>query len=515
MLSCREQTEPPFDPRDYPSPLSGFRKYRIELEEDVLFVLESVPDDAPWVRLAVMDEYDGVVWNVSGGGRAGAGYFERVGETIEQPMAEGVFTTSLSFEGLTGVWAPTFGTTTSLEFTGDRSDELGESFRFNGVSGVAALPIGVQAGDGYQITTGVVPEIDDDTLRGAAVDKTIVYEEIVGFDAEFEAAAADIVAGASNPYDQAKALENHLQQGAYSDGGLSAIVQVPPGHSIGHIRSFLREDQLVGDDEQYAAAMAVMARSLGLPARVVMGFEVEASESPVEIRGEDVAAWVEVALAEVGWVSFYPTPDEANAPAETEEELLQKSQIETQVPPPISNPPTVPDPLIESLEGEDEEEENEPPPLPDEGGIAGLGWLGTAVVLAVGVPIVGWMLFAALVSFLKRPSPFPPPPSRYSGQSHLTGMAEILDLAYDQRREMPPLGTRHEAALALGGSLPTLASVADSRVFGAYEPTDGDANAFWTGVENALREMSESTGIIGRIKATASIRSLRRITKRK
>ena len=511
----REQTEPPFDPRDYPSPLSAFRKYRVDLSDEVLFTLDPVPEDAPWVRLAVMDDYDGVVWNVSGGGRAGAGYFERVGETIDQPMADGTFQSSLEIDGLTGVWAPTFGTTVAMNFTGDRADAMSDSFRYNSISGVAAVPIGLQTGDGYEMETGVVPDTDEDTLRRAAVDKTVVYEEIVGLPAEFEATAADIVAGASNPYDQAKALESYFQAGAYSDGGASVAVQVPPGHSIGHILHFIGEDELVGDDEQYAATMAVMARSVGLPARVVMGFQVEPSTSLVDVRGSDVAAWVEVALADVGWVPFYPTPDEANGPAEKKEQQLQKSQIETQVPPPISNPPSVPDPRVDKLENGDKQDDTEPPPLPGDDGLAGLGWLGVAVAVAIGTPLVGWLVFVVFVWLLKL--------RRRAGRRRggtparriSRGWREILDLAYDQRREMPRLATRHEAAVAIGGSLPTLASVADARVFGAYEPTDDDAKAFWSGVQNALWEMRFSTGYVARIKAATSVRSLRRVNKRK
>ena len=79
---------------------------------------------------------------------------------------------------------------------------------------------------------------------------------------------------------------------------------------------------MVGDSEQYASAMALMARSLGLPSRVVLGFlpkddEGEISESRTEeqgtttitkFTGNDVTAWVEIKLDGYGWVAFYPTP---------------------------------------------------------------------------------------------------------------------------------------------------------------------------------------------------------------
>lgn len=89
---------------------------------------------------------------------------------------------------------------------------------------------------------------------------------------------------------------------------------------------------MVGDSEQYASAMALMARSLGLPSRVVLGFlpkddEGEISESRTEEQGKttitkftgnDVTAWVEIKLDSYGWVAFYPTPKETKVPDENQ-----------------------------------------------------------------------------------------------------------------------------------------------------------------------------------------------------
>ena len=68
-LVVRDEIVPPFDPRDYPSPLSAFREF---VKEDApLFTVSGLPDGAR-VRLATMDRYDGVVWNVAGDGSAQA-----------------------------------------------------------------------------------------------------------------------------------------------------------------------------------------------------------------------------------------------------------------------------------------------------------------------------------------------------------------------------------------------------------------------------------------------------------
>ena len=74
----REQTDPPFDPRAYPSPLAGFRRYkdvlkdRRGLKERTLFTVAGMPSDAR-IRMAVLDAYDGAVWCVSGSGTSATG----------------------------------------------------------------------------------------------------------------------------------------------------------------------------------------------------------------------------------------------------------------------------------------------------------------------------------------------------------------------------------------------------------------------------------------------------------
>ena len=60
-----------------------------------------------------------------------------------------------------------------------------------------------------------------------------------------------------------------IRDSYYSDGSTSAS---PAGHTSARIASLLTQPALVGDEEQYAVTMALMARELGLPARVVLGF---------------------------------------------------------------------------------------------------------------------------------------------------------------------------------------------------------------------------------------------------
>ncbi len=109
-------------------------------------------------------------------------------------------------------------------------------------------------------------------------------------------------AGSLSPYDQAKALEAFLRQYPYS-----LNVGLPPP-AVDMVDYFLFDLQS-GFCDYYASAMVVMARSLGLPARLAIGF---LPQSPDEsgrqiLRQVDSHSWAEIYFAGYGWVEFEPT----------------------------------------------------------------------------------------------------------------------------------------------------------------------------------------------------------------
>lgn len=134
-----------------------------------------------------------------------------------------------------------------------------------------------------------------------------------GLDPRIPAMARRIVdelgPGAS-PYAQAMALSQHLQREyRYSlspvapEGGLS-----PPDPL-----SWFLFDARAGHCEYFATALAVMLRSVGLPARVVNGFaggERNVLGDWVLVRQQDAHSWVELNLGAQGWIIVDPTPAE-------------------------------------------------------------------------------------------------------------------------------------------------------------------------------------------------------------
>ncbi len=114
--------------------------------------------------------------------------------------------------------------------------------------------------------------------------------------------ARTIVAGQTGAYDQMMALQAHFQQYDYS-------LELGPRQGD-PIEQFLAER--VGFCQQFSGTFALMARSLGIPARVAVGFTwgdpVEGEPSTYRVTGRHAHAWPEVYFQDLGWVAFEPTP---------------------------------------------------------------------------------------------------------------------------------------------------------------------------------------------------------------
>jgi hypothetical protein len=113
-------------------------------------------------------------------------------------------------------------------------------------------------------------------------------------------AAAWTAAGTTN-YAKAILLQNHfLQNFTYSTA--ASLDQ-----SSSALESFLRDRS--GYCQQFAATMALMARSLGIPARVVVGYTPGTKDGNTwVVTGKDAHAWPELLFPGIGWVRFEPTP---------------------------------------------------------------------------------------------------------------------------------------------------------------------------------------------------------------
>ncbi len=108
-----------------------------------------------------------------------------------------------------------------------------------------------------------------------------------------------------NPYDKVEALRSYLQTSYPYD-----LYPPPQQPGTEAIDQFLFVDRR-GVCEQYVSALVIMARELGLPARLVSGFS-NGTYNPLtgyyEVRANDAHSWAEVYFQGHGWIAFDPTP---------------------------------------------------------------------------------------------------------------------------------------------------------------------------------------------------------------
>lgn len=488
----------PFDPRDYPSPLSGFRRYlRDDRAGAVLLRVDGLPDGA-LLRVATLDRYDGVVYSVgSGAVDRASGTFVRIPQSVDQ---SGVVGTPVSVDvevaGYRGVWVPDAGSFESIDFGGDRAAALADAFYYNQATGTAAVLGGLEAGDSYRIEA-VLPdqpsadEIAELTPGDAEVARLGEIPEELALYLE------ERVRSLTAPGDRLAAMLDALRTDGYISHGLAD--DEPPsrsGHGADRLAELVTAPQMIGDAEQYAVAAALMARQLGFPARVVFGFAPENGE----VRGEDVTAWIEVDTARYGWVAIDPVPEERPIPEEEPEEQSQISRPPSIVPP----PPDRPDPQADQTAPDSTQDE--PDALdPVLAALLGVARVVGVSLLAVAVLLAPFLLVIAAKARRRRlRRTAPDVVQRISG-----GWDEYADAVIDHGFAAPPAATRSELA-AVAGGLPArvLAAVADRAVFAPERADPADADRVWDAVGDLRASLDLGLTRRQRLRALVSLRSL-------
>ncbi len=163
-------------------------------------------------------------------------------------------------------------------------------------------------GTEYSIRTEIL-DLSADRLRGAPTQYPADLGQYLAVPqtsrtADVAATAAAVAAGATNRYDQALALQTYLRNAQ----NFTYSTEVPTGRSDDAVWDFLGNK--VGYCVQFGTAMTVLARTLGIPARLAVGFLPGSLGRDGEqvVTGRDSHAWPELYFPGAGWVRFEPTP---------------------------------------------------------------------------------------------------------------------------------------------------------------------------------------------------------------
>lgn len=500
----RTAVEQPFDPRAYPSPLSGFRSYfePSEASQPMLSV-SGLPADGR-IRIATLDTYDGVTYSVgSAAVTSASGAFTRVPYRLDQAGVAGAQTRlTVTVRGYRGPWVPGSGQLEQLQFLGPRASALSGGYFYNDVTGTGAVMSGLHGGDSYVADSVTPPELSAAQLTKVSPGSDTVPRPSVIPD-ELQSTLQKYTAGVSGAGARlAAALAGLAADGYISHGVGKDEPASRSGHGADRITELLTDVPMLGDQEQYAVTAALMARQLGFPARVVMGFVAPAGAARglVTLVGSDVSAWIEVQTT-TGWVTVDPTPPVRPVPPKQPQQPTEISRPQTNVQPPVdespqqneeppqaqvdSTPQQTPDPVVELLLAV----------------LIVIGW--TLLVLAVlAAPFLAVIAAKWRRRSLRRSA-------ATAADRIVGGWREFADAAVDHGYDRPPAATRVEFAAAIGGTRAgALASVADRAVFGPVAPTAAEADTVWKAVDDLRAQLDRRDTRWERLLAAVSLRSL-------
>jgi transglutaminase-like putative cysteine protease len=287
------------------NPIVNLRRDLVS-QDHIPLVDATTTGDPSYLRLTVLDRFNGVEWLPSDRTLATANDADGElppppGLVPTTPGTEAPWTLTLD-DGFQTSWLPTPYPTRRIKITqGDWRYDL----RTLDVASVDKMSTpGLQ----YQLT-GFTPEYSTLRMQQALKAPSDIREPMTSVPGNRPSVITDIArkvtAGATNDYDRMVLLQTWFR----NTGGFSYSLDPAGGSGIAQLVRFLTTDK-VGYCEQFAAAMAILARSLGVPARVAVGFlqPQRLPDGTYRYTSDDLHAWPEIYFSGSGWVRFEPTP---------------------------------------------------------------------------------------------------------------------------------------------------------------------------------------------------------------
>lgn len=441
------------------NPMLNIRRDLTRGEDIPLVRVETDDPDPSYLRLTVLDEYDGSAWRPSDrdipeANRVGGALPAPPGLALQTPRAEHRWAFQVEDEFDT-TWLPLPYPATSVDVAGD--------WRFDDDTlDVTSLDQDVTAAGLEYDAVGVELRPTAESLVTARQPSGDLFIEGTRLPASLppylREMAGEVTDGAQSEFERAVMLQEWFRE----TGGFEYTTDRAEGNGIDTLKLFLGTGpgSRRGYCEQFAAAMAMMARSVGIPARVAVGFlspDPAADGSGWVYSAHDLHAWPELYFEGAGWLRFEPTPQDRadGVPGYTAASI----PVPDDVPTPTATPGQESPSAAPTQSAGDQEGTSS-----DEAAGTVRWWLaGTGVV--VGLVALAW-LPRTLRSMARRRrlSPVDPAGGAESGWAEVRATAIDLGLGWDDG------ATLRRRAQAL---VPLMAPTDRSSTGGAQGPQSG------------------------------------------
>ncbi|SDO97789.1 Transglutaminase-like superfamily protein [Microbacterium sp. ru370.1] len=278
-------------------------------EVDVLTVRTTAPT-APYLRAVTLSRFDGAVWSPDSADTVAVPDDGAVFSPVEADaeIARADWTTDVTVDALDSPWLPVPYPASTV--TGLDGEWLGMP-----QNRTVVTRAGSTRDQQYEVQASV-PRPTLEQIRSRPVGDTGLGADVTALPADVPAVIGDtareVTAGTSNPYDALLAMQTWFRSSAFRYSLDAPVDAGFDGAGLDAVADFLQVR--AGYCVHYASAFAVMARTLGMPSRIVVGYlPGTASGIPQQggteytVTSSQLHSWPEVYFQGIGWVPFEPT----------------------------------------------------------------------------------------------------------------------------------------------------------------------------------------------------------------
>jgi len=305
LIGVRDESDTGPGKRTTISPLVDIRGRLTERSEREAFTVKTNGHKAYW-RLTALDTFDGQIWSSNDS-------YRKSGRELDAPQRARVaqdIIQDYSIKDLASIWLPA--AYQPLEIEGV------EGVSYNPESGSAISKFPTSDGLNYTVRSARPSFTRAELSGGRALTPASLQSHLElppDIPPEVRDLATSIVgaADAATPFAKAIALQDYLRNNYQYD------INIDQGHGRQALSNFLFSTKR-GYCEQFAGSYAVLARMVGLPSRVAVGFtpgDFDQAAGVYRVKGIHAHAWPEVFIEGAGWVLFEPTPGRGAPGAES------------------------------------------------------------------------------------------------------------------------------------------------------------------------------------------------------
>jgi transglutaminase-like putative cysteine protease len=350
-------------------------------------------NEAVYLRLATLDTFDGRSWSptlVGPGSKNTLAKFPTAAglSTAVKHVKE---TASVTVGGIQGNWLPVPYPTTKV--TGATGTWFWEA------DGLSVRSTDTNIGGQTYSASFLDVQPDLAQLRSASTNQT-VSKSYLGLPARLPSiiteTAKSVTASAATDYDRALALQAYFRSNAFTYSTSAPVAQGYDGTGADVVAEFLQKK--AGYCVHFASAMAIMARVLGIPSRVAVGFQpgqptLKNGQTVFSVSTHDLHAWPELYFKGIGWLRFEPTPSRGELPSYSDPAAV--AQLPTDAPTDASTPTATATADPSAAAGRDLPTDQANP----SGAAAGSGFNAAPLVLLI---LLGVLIGAALAPAVAR-----------------------------------------------------------------------------------------------------------------